>query len=97
MLSKKQRQLYDAFYDSTHQNEFLDHRTELLVGLSASIAMNCQPCTQYYLDKAKVAGVGEGEIGEVLAKVMAVAAGQKRLQTEQLVENSVFDVDSIVG
>ncbi len=81
MLTDKQNKLYNAFYESTHNNEFLDSKTELLVGLSAAIAMNCQPCTKYYLGKARQADISDGEISEVLAKVMAVAAGQKKLQT----------------
>jgi len=91
MLTKKQKALYDAFYQSTHDNEFLDQKSEVLVGLSAAMAMNCAPCTHYYLDQAKKAGIGKGEIAEVLAKVMAVAAGQKRLQMEELCK--VYDID----
>ena len=52
------------------------------VGLAAAIAMNCTPCTKYYISKANDAGIEEGAISEVLAKVMAVAAGQKKLQTQ---------------
>ncbi|MEN8166124.1 MAG: carboxymuconolactone decarboxylase family protein [Pseudomonadota bacterium] len=82
MLSERQKALYDAFYASTHQNEFLDSKTELLVGLAAAMGMNCLPCTRYYLQKCQAQGVKREEVGEVLAKVMAVAAGQKRLQTQ---------------
>ncbi|MBX3673250.1 MAG: carboxymuconolactone decarboxylase family protein [Opitutaceae bacterium] len=74
---------YKAFYDSTIDNEFLDAKTELLVGLAAAMALNCIPCQRYYLDRAKSAGITKGEISEVLAKVMAVSAGQKRLQFEE--------------
>lgn len=81
MLTTKQNDAYNLFYESTHKNEFLDTKTELLIGLSAAIAMNCKPCTQYYLTKAKELGITKGEISELLAKVMAVAAGQKKLQT----------------
>ncbi len=76
MLRKKQKELYDAFYQSTHDNKYLDSRTEILVGLSAAISMNCQPCTKYYLEKAKAVGIRKGKISEVVAKVMAVSAGQ---------------------
>ena len=41
--------------------------------------MNCVPCTHYYLKETKKAKIKKGELSEVLAKVMAVAAGQKRL------------------
>ena len=81
MLTEEQNKKYDEFYETTHNNEYLDSKTELLVGLSAAIAMNCQPCTKYYLLKAKGAGINKGEISEVVGKVMAVAAGQKKLQT----------------
>ncbi len=36
---------YDVFYESTDNNEFLDQKTEILIDLSASIAMSCKPCT----------------------------------------------------
>lgn len=89
MLTKKQQELYDSFYKSTHTNEFLDERTELLVGLAAAIAMNCTPCSKYYLSQAKKAGIEQGSISEVLAKVMAVAAGQKKLQTQEAMNQSL--------
>ena len=94
MLNKKQRQLYDAFYESTHDNEYLDQKTEILVGLAAAMGMNCQPCTRYYLHQAKKAGISKGELSEVLAKVMAVAAGQKRLQMEEVISNYKIDLDA---
>ncbi len=88
MLTKRQQELYNSFYESTHNNVYLDQKTEVLIGLSAAMAMNCAPCVRYYLQQAKQAGVSKGEISEVLAKVMAVAAGQKRLQMEDVLENS---------
>ncbi len=87
-LTEKQQKLYNAFYDSTHKNEHLDSHTELLVGLSAALAMDCTPCTDYYLEHSSQAGITEGEISEVIAKVMAVAAGQKRLQAAKILKNS---------
>ncbi len=88
MLTKRQQELYNSFYESTHNNVYLDKKTEVLIGMSAAMAMNCAPCVRYYLQQAKQAGVSKGEISEVLAKVMAVAAGQKRLQMEDVLENS---------
>jgi alkylhydroperoxidase/carboxymuconolactone decarboxylase family protein YurZ len=86
MLTEQHQKHYDAFYASTHENEFLDQKTEVLVGLSATMAMNCSPCTHYYLQLAKKADISKGEIAEVLAKVMAVAAGQKRLQMQEVID-----------
>lgn len=94
MLKKNQQELYDAFYESTHQNEYLGKKTEILVGLSAAIAMNCIPCTHYYFKKAKKAKIKKGELSEVLAKVMAVAAGQKKLQTNEALEKYKIDIES---
>jgi alkylhydroperoxidase/carboxymuconolactone decarboxylase family protein YurZ len=91
MLKEDQKKLYDAFYESTHNNEYLDEKTEILVGLSAAISLNCQPCTNFYLLKAKEAGIKKGEISEVVAKVMAVAAGQKKLQTQEVL--SEFNIN----
>ena len=91
MLTKEQQGLYDAFYESTHNNEYLDKKTEVLVGLSAAIAMNCSPCTRHYLELADKANIPEGAVSEVLAKVMAVAAGQKRLQTQEVDQRYKFD------
>lgn len=96
MLTKRQQQLYDAFYESTHNNEHLDHKTEVLVGLSAAMAMNCVPCTRYYLQQAKDMDISKGEISEILAKVMAVAAGQKRLQMQEMVETYDVDIESLI-
>lgn len=94
MLTKRQQALYDSFYESTHDNEYLDQRTEVLVGLSAAMAMNCAPCAHYYLEQAKKIDISRGEISEVLAKVMAVAAGQKRLQMQELIAGYGIDIDS---
>ena len=92
ILTDKQKTAYNSFYESTHNNEFLDSKIEILIGLSAAIAMNCQPCTNYYLTKAKKAGVVKGEIKEVLAKVMAVAAGQKKLQSQEVFTKFKIDL-----
>ena len=96
ILTDKQQELYDSFYESTHENEFIDQKTEILVGLAAAIAMNCLPCTRYYLEQAKQEKISKGELSEVLAKVMAVAAGQKRLQTKEAIEAYVIDFDSYI-
>lgn len=92
MLTEEQNKLYNSFYESTHNNKYLETKTELLVGLSAAIAMNCQPCTKYYLLKAKEAGIKKGEISEVVAKVMAVASGQKKLQTLEVLKASKINL-----
>ena len=93
ILTDNQKKLYDSFYESTHNNEYLNSKTEILVGLSAALAMNCEPCTNYYLNLAKKENISKGEISEVIAKVMAVAAGQKRLQAEAIINNSGLDFE----
>ncbi|MDJ0882298.1 MAG: carboxymuconolactone decarboxylase family protein [Gammaproteobacteria bacterium] len=95
LLTKRQQKLYDSFYESTHKNEHLDSKTELLVGLSAALAMNCAPCTEYYLKQAKKANVTKGEISEILAKVMAVSAGQKRLQMQDVLTKYDISLEAL--
>ena len=92
ILTDKHNSAYNRFYESTHCNDFLDTKTEILIGLSAAISMNCKPCTNYYLLKAKEVGIVHGEIKEVLAKVMAVAAGQKKLQTQTILNKFKIDL-----
>ncbi|MEH6471258.1 MAG: carboxymuconolactone decarboxylase family protein [Halopseudomonas sp.] len=87
MPNPEQQALYDAFYRSTHNNQHLDQQTELLIGLAVAIALDCQPCSRYYLNQAKQAGLAKEQLAEVQAKVMAVAAGQKRLQSQALLDN----------
>jgi alkylhydroperoxidase/carboxymuconolactone decarboxylase family protein YurZ len=94
MLTKEHQEKYDSFYESTHNNEFLDARTEVLVGLSAAIAMNCAPCTEYYLKQSKKVKISKGEVSEVIAKVMAVAAGQKRLQVQEVIQNNGISLEA---
>jgi len=94
ILTDRQQELYDSFYESTHNNVHIDTKTEILVGLSAALAMNCSPCTSYYLKEAKISNITKGEVSEVLAKVMAVAAGQKRLQAQEVIESNGIDIES---
>ena len=93
MMNKTQRSLYDQFYESTVHCEHLDEKTEILVGLAAAMALNCLPCQRYYLLRAKKQGIKKGELSEVLAKVMAVSAGQKRLQTDEVLKSSNISLD----
>ncbi len=88
ILTENQNKLYNSFYESTHNNEYLSSKTEILIGLSAALAMNCNPCTSYYLKIAKKENISKGEISEVIAKVMAVAAGQKKLQAQAILNKS---------
>ena len=72
----------------------MDQKTETLVGLSAAMAMNCAPCTRYYLKEAKRVNIAKGAISEVLAKVMAVAAGQNRLQLQEVLKSYAIDIEA---
>ena len=92
-LTERQQSKYREFYDSTRENQFLSKRETLLVGLAASMAVNCIPCQRFYLQDCKSAGISKGDIGEVLAKVMAVSAGQKRLQLQEVLDRFEIDLD----
>jgi len=93
ILTDNQNKLYNSFYESTHNNEHLNTKTEILVGLSAALAMNCEPCTNYYLKLARKEHITKGELSEVIAKVMAVAAGQKKLQAQEIMNKLAIDYE----
>lgn len=94
-LSEKQNKLYEEFYNSTINDGVLDKKTEHLVGLAAAMATNCSPCTAFYVQRCKKAGIRKAEIQAVLAKVMAIAAGQKRLQTAKALEANHINIDEM--
>jgi len=94
ILTDKQQELYDSFYESTHNNEYIRYKNRITCWPFSALAMNCSPCTSYYLKEAKKAKITKGEISEVLAKVMAVAAGQKRLQIQEVIESNGIDIES---
>ena len=92
-MTERQRAKYREFYDSTRENEFLSRRESLLVGLAASMAVNCLPCQRYYLEDCRSAGISKGDISEGLAKVMALSAGQKRLQFQEVLDRFEIKLD----
>jgi len=91
ILDEKHQKLFSQFYNSTHKSKHIDEKTAVLVGLAAAMAINCYPCMEFYLKLAKKQNITKGEIGDVLAKVMAVSAGQKMAQFEEAL--SKYNVD----
>jgi len=79
MMTYRQQQLFEQFRESTHANEHLNAEEGIIVGLTAAMALDCKPCLRYYISLAKRAGISEGKVSEVLAKVMVVSANKKRL------------------
>ncbi len=89
MLGTAQKELFDKFYESTKHNQHLDDKTAVLIGLAASMAVACYPCMKFYLQCSKEVDITEEEIGEVLAKVMAVSAGRVNVQLEEVLSNYI--------
>lgn len=85
-LTARHQETYAEFYNSTRENEYLSKREGLLVGLAAAMAVNCLPCQRFYMMECKKQGISRGDFSEVLAKVMAVSAGQKRLQFQEVLD-----------
>jgi alkylhydroperoxidase/carboxymuconolactone decarboxylase family protein YurZ len=96
-LTERQEQLYADFYNSTRDNQYLSQREALLVGLATAMAVNCIPCQRFYLLECRKAGVSKGDVCEVLAKVMAVSAGQKRLQFQEVLDRFEIDLSLFSG
>lgn len=74
MLTDSQQSLYSTFHKSLdssgYGSEFSDSKTASLIGLSSA----------YFNKQEQKTKIPEGERQDVQAKVMRVAAGQKRLQ-----------------
>ena len=43
MLPQKQKQTYEAFFDSTKDNGIIDPKTTVMIQLAASFVIGCYP------------------------------------------------------
>jgi len=80
MLNVQHSDSWSSFYGSTSRGAVLDERTMVLIGLAAAMAVDCEPCTEAYLAKCKEHGISDAETADVLAKVMAVSAGKRKIK-----------------
>ncbi len=80
MLNDIHAAAWSAYYGATAKGGELDEKTMALIGLAAGMALNCHPCVQHYREACRQHGCSDAAIADVLAKVMAVAAGQKKIQ-----------------
>lgn len=44
----------------------IDDRTIILIGLGVSVGVNCQPCVQLHVNKAKEHGISDEEIKDAI-------------------------------
>ena len=88
MLNAKHADSWSSFYASTSKGSVLDERTMVLIGLAAAIAVDCEPCAEAYLAKCDGHGISDAEIADVLAKVMAVSAGKKKISFSRTLERT---------
>ena len=80
MLNTKHAGSWSSFYAGTSKGAVLDERTMVLIGLAAAIAVDCEPCAEAYLAKCNGHGISDAEVADVLAKVMAVSAGKRKIK-----------------
>ena len=80
MLNLQHSGSWSSFYASTSKGAVLDERTMVLIGLAAAMAVDCEPCAEAYLAKCKEHRISDAEIADVLAKVMAVSAGKRKIK-----------------
>lgn len=88
MLNSRHSDAWSSFYASTTKGAVLDERTMILIGLAASIAVDCEPCAESYLTKCKETGISDTEISDVLAKVMAVSAGKNKIKFSRIIDRA---------
>jgi AhpD family alkylhydroperoxidase len=53
----------------------MDIRIKELIAIGASVAVNCKPCLEYHVNKAKEDGADEQEIAEAVAVAKMVRKG----------------------
>ena len=53
----------------------IDDKTKELIAIGASVAVNCQPCLQYHVAKAKEAGACDDGITDAVAVAKMVRKG----------------------
>ncbi len=53
----------------------LDERVKELIAVGASVAVNCQPCLQYHVAKAREAGAEDEEVSVAIGMAKAVRKG----------------------
>lgn len=53
----------------------LDSRITLLISIGVSVGVNCQPCLQYHMAKARETGISEQEIEEAISVGRTVRKG----------------------
>ncbi len=97
MLNEKHKEPWSAFYQSTIRGNSLDEREMVIVGLAAAMALDCHPCTKHYLEECAAHDLDPVAIQDVLAKVMAVAAGKKNIQFITYQQNEAGDGQSCSG
>jgi transcription antitermination factor NusG len=56
--------------------------------------MNCARMYCVLFKAGEKAKIAKGEISEVVAKVMAVAAGQKRLQVQEVIQDHEINLEA---
>jgi len=86
MLNSPHSANWSSFYASTTKGAVLDEKTMILIALATAIAIDCEPCAEYYLTKGKEVGITDPEISDVLAKVMAVSAGKHKIKFSRIVD-----------
>ena len=53
----------------------LDNRIAELIAIGSSVAVNCQPCLQYHIDKALESGASDHEIAQAIEVAKMVRKG----------------------
>lgn len=53
----------------------MDDRTKKLIAIGSSVTMNCQPCLQYFIGKAREIGIDNEEISIAIAVAKEIRKG----------------------
>ena len=74
-LMPKAAENFDALIRFTYADGALSARTKELIALGVSVAVRCEPCMRYHLEKARARGASDEEMLEAMGVGFEMAAG----------------------
>ena len=91
MLPEVQKNAYEAFFESTAENNILNEKITIMIQLAASFSLGCYPWMEHFFGVAKENGLTDDEIGAVQSIVMGVSAGRIRAQFREARKNIGYE------
>ena len=70
----------------------ISEQVRSLISIGVSVGVNCQPCLQYHVAKAKENGIDESDILEAIATGKAVRKGAAYKMDEYIMDEYIKEI-----